>query len=246
MVSSHSPSIARLLGIALLCVGALSAGCASRQPAVSDGDATEAVGATRPGALSSDQLRNRAIAVRTASTPSFYADTSGRRTFGILGVIAMVREGNRLVKEHGLEDPAAQLAEEVLAALASRNAMRTTTRDSADLLLDVTTINWDFRPYRNDPENLYVVYSARFRLSDLRNGTVLAEGKCRSRRDPDGDSATLDQLLAEGARRLQDELREAGRECAQVLKEDVLSAMLQGVPPVVQDALARNPREAVR
>src|SRR5690606_5957604 len=104
-------------------------------------------------------------------------------------------------------------------ALASRNAMRTSSRDGADLLLDVKTINWDFRPYRNNPDNLFVVYSARISLVDQRSNTVLASGKCRSRRDGEGDSATLEQLLADGASRLQKELREAAHECAQRMKD---------------------------
>ena len=134
----------------------------------------------------------------------------------------------------GLRDPANQLSESLAASLAAHNGMRTGTPDSADVLLDVRTINWDFRPYRNDPDDLYVVYSARVSLIDRRAGTVLASGKCRSRRDAEGDSATLDQLLAEGARRLQNELREAAEECAQRVRSGTFSALLENVPAVAQ------------
>lgn len=231
------PSPAALLpGLMSLFAAWLLAGCASSLPAMAqDDDSTSGREvATRLGAVESDLLRNRSLAVRTGSTPSFYADTPGRRTFGILGVIAMMQEGNRLVEDYGLEDPAAQLSEDLLTALASRNDMRTSSRDAADVLLDIKTINWDFRPYRNDPNNLFVVYSARISLIDRRAGTVLAAGKCRSRRDRVGDSATLEQLLADGAKLLQTELREAAFECAQRMKDDTLSAFLQNVAPVAQ------------
>lgn len=234
------PSTAFLLpALSSLLAAWLLAGCASTSPVVSEDDemATGRTAVTgRLDNLEADRLRHRTLAVRTGSTPSFYADTPGRRTFGILGVIAMMREGNRLVEDYGLEDPAAQLSEDLLTALARPNDMRTSSREAADLLLDVKTINWDFRPYRNDPDNLFVVYSARISLVDQRDGSVLAAGKCRSRRDRVGDSATLDQLLADGARLLQTELREAAHECAQRMKDETLSAFLQNVPPVAQQA----------
>jgi hypothetical protein len=243
------PSLAALVpGICSLVATCLLAGCASTLPTASEDDESLSgeVTARRPDTLRADMLRSRTLAVRTGSTPSFYADTPGRRTFGILGVIAMMREGNRLVEDYGLEDPAAQLSEELLTALANRNDMRTSSRDAADLLLDVKTINWDFRPYRNNPDNLFVVYSARISLIDQRNGTVLASGKCRSRRDTVGDSATLEQLLADGAKLLQTELREAAHECAQRMKDDTLSAFLQAVPPVAQHGRRAQADAAVR
>lgn len=245
---SRCPSLAAWFpGITSLVTAWLMTGCASALPTVSEDDeaGSRGVSAARPlDTVPANALRNRSLAIRTGSTPSFYADTPGRRTFGILGVIVMMREGNNLVEEHGLEDPAGQLSEDLLTALASRNAMRTSSRDAADLLLDVKTINWDFRPYRNDPDNLFVVYSARIRLIDQRTNTVLASGKCRSRRDREGDSATLEQLLADGATRLQQELREAAHECAQRMKDDTLSAFLQNVPPVAQQN--GSPRASVR
>ena len=238
MVRCPSPAAVLPSMLALLAAWLL-AGCASTLPTVADEDEPAAghhVNSGHVDRLDSDLLRHRTLAVRTGSTPSFYADTPGKRTFGILGVIAMMREGNRLVEDYGLQDPAGQLSEDLLTALARRNDMRTSSRDAADVLLDVKTINWDFRPYRNDPNNLFVVYSARITLVDQRSGTVLVSGKCRSRRDRVGDSATLEQLLADGAKLLQNELREAAGECAQRMKDDTLSAFLRNVAPVAHQA----------
>ena len=236
-------------GFPSLLAACLLAGCASALPTASEDDESlsgRTVAGARLNGLPADALRHRTLAVRTGSTPSFYADTPGRRTFGLLGVIAMMREGNRLVADYHLEDPAGQLSLDLVKALASRNDMRTGTRDAADLLLDVQTINWDFRPYRNNPDNLFVVYSARISLVERRGGTVLASGKCRSRRDSEGDSATLNELLADGAKRLQTELREAANECAQRMKDDTLSAFLQNVPPVAQQNRPAQAAASVR
>jgi hypothetical protein len=248
MTSRSSPATLPS-GIASLLAACLLAGCASTLPTGSEDDESlsgQSASSKRLDLLPAEALRQRSLAVRTGSTPSFYADTPGRRFFGILGAIAMMREGNRLVEDYDLQDPAGQLSEDLLTALATRNNMRTSTHDAADLLLDVKTINWDFRPYRNDPEKLFVVYSARISLVDRRDGTVLASGKCRSRRDREGDSATLDQLLADGAKRLQMELREAAHECAQRTKDDTLSAFLPNAAPVAQQSPPARTSASVR
>ncbi|MBA3477163.1 MAG: hypothetical protein H0T52_02005 [Lautropia sp.] len=231
--------LSKVFGTGGLLAAALLGGCAITTTA-DEQASTEVPSAEVPekrlASVPRNLLTHRTVAVRTGSTPSFYADTPGRRNFGILGVIAMMREGNRLVEDYRLEDPAGELSEELVATLATRNSMRTSTRDQADLLLDIKTINWDFRAYRNDPNHLFVVYAARVSLVNQRDGTVLASGKCRSRRDSEGDSATLEQLLANGAKRLHDELHEAAQECAQRVKDGTLSAFLQNLPPVAQGA----------
>jgi hypothetical protein len=235
MISFPSRPIGSWMCAAWLCAAGLLAGCASTHTSiVGDEDSAADQTAEGPIAVPADLLRNRSLGVRTGGTPSFYAATPGRRTYGILGVIAMMREGNRLVAAYGLEDPVGPLSEDLVATLAIQNRMRTTTLDAADLLLDIKTINWDFRPYRNDPDSLFVVYSARISLIERSSGSVLAQGKCRSRRDREGDSATLDQLLADGARLLQSELREAAHECAQRVKNETLSAFLPTAAPIAQ------------
>jgi hypothetical protein len=226
----------------LLCAAAL-AGCAhgGRVVAENGRDARD-LGDERLEAKA-DLLWERSIGVRTGSTPSFYADTPGRRTFGILGVMAMAVEGNRLVRAYGIEDPAATLSEELVESLAIQNRMRTSARNEADVLLEVKTINWDFRPYRNDPDDLFVVYSARVNLVDRRDGQVLASGKCRAGRERDGDSATLEQLLADNAERLRRELREAAHECAQRIKGETLSAFLNNANVVAQQDVGAPRRQ---
>jgi hypothetical protein len=245
--SATPPCAKRLPGLlGLLSLVGLS-GCAGSQLAERNDDLAPEVQSQQPAtSVTQKALQKRSLAVRTGRTPSFYADTPGRRAYGIAGVIAMMREGNRLVRNYGLADPVSQLSEDLVATLAARNDMRSSNEKSADLLLNVKTINWDFRPYRNDADNLYVVYSARMSLVDRRSGETLASGKCRSRRDGEGDSATLDQLLADGAKRLQSELREAAAECAQGLKSGTLSALLGNPYWVARQGSAPEPPVPVR
>lgn len=216
---------ARVIAVAGLAATAALAGCASTP---------------RLGDVPAAQLGDRTIAVRTGSTPSFYADTSGRRFFGMIGVVAMMVEGNRLVEDYGLEDPAVALSRDLAASLTDAHRLRPATTDRADLILDVKTINWDFRPVRRDPGNLYVVYAARMTLTDARTGRVLAEGKCRSRRDGTEDVASLDTLLADDARQLRAELHDAQRQCAQYFRSDALHAVLTPATTAVAPLAARS------
>lgn len=231
--------VIRRVGGLLVCVAAM-AGCAHGGRTVAEADTGSGA---EPLQVKPSLLWERSIGARTGSTPSFYADTPARRTFGILGVMAMAVEGNRLVRDYGLEDPAATLSEELLASLAIQNRMRTSSRSDADVLLEVKTINWDFRPYRNNPDDLFVVYSARVNLVDRRDGQVLASGKCRAGREHEGDSATLEQLLAENAARLRRELREAAHECAQRIKSETLAAFLNNANFVAQQDIGAPRRQ---
>ena len=230
----------RLVG-SLVCAVAL-AGCAHGGSIVAEGRQDSDSLSERLDAKT-ELLWERSIGASTGSTPSFYADTPGRRTFGILGVVAMAVEGNRLVRDYGIEDPAATLSEELIASLAIQNRMRTSSRRDADVLLQVNTINWDFRPYRNNPDDLFVVYSARVNLVDRRDGQLIASGKCRAGRERSGDSATLEQLLADNASLLREELREAAHECAQRIKADTLAAFLNNANAVAQQTVGAPRRQ---
>lgn len=226
----------------LVCAAAL-AGCAHGGSIVAEHRQDDSDSRAESLYAKSDLLWERSIGAKTGSTPAFYADTPGRRTFGILGVMAMAVEGNRLVRTYGLEDPAATLSEELIGSLAIQNRMRTSSRSDADVLLEVKTINWDFRPYRNNPDDLFVVYSARVNLIDRRDGQVLASGKCRAGRERSGDSFTLEQFLADNAARLRQELHEAAHECAQRIKGDTLAAFLNNANAVAQQSIGTPRRQ---
>ena len=179
-----------------------------------------------------DQLIERRLAVRIGSTPSFYADTPGRRMFGPFGAVSALRQGNRLIEELAIEDPAHGIARSLADTLREANRMAAADPAEADLILDVKTTNWDFRPYRNDPDQLFVVYAARVTLTERASGRVLLQDRCRSGRDP-GDEASLDGLLAEQGRKLRAELAEAAGECLARLSTGPLRvALTPGVAPV--------------
>ncbi len=192
---------------------------------------------------SNDALATKSLAVRVGSTPSFYSDTPGRRFFGPFGAVSALQEGNRLIRAHGIEDPAHAISRELGASLAALNGMRLESDpDKADIVMDVKTTNWDFRPHRNDAAALYVVYAARVTLTDQATDEVLTMGRCRSSHDPQTDRASIDELLADDGQRLRSEIKDAARECVARLVAGPLRVALQ---PDVAPAARRQLVEPV-
>lgn len=95
----------RTLGLGLCAAAASLAGCAG--PTGSNGESTAD---HMPGAPIVLDQRGK-IEIVVSKTPNFYADTTGRRFYGIAGVIAMALEGNRIVHELAIADPAIAIAE---------------------------------------------------------------------------------------------------------------------------------------
>lgn len=188
--------------------------------------------------LAASSLERRTLAIKVADAPNFYADTPDRRFYGLLGVFSMASEGNRIVRDLNLSDPAQAMAEDVRRSLNQRFRL-VSAADAADdrkpdLELQIRTVTWDFRPYRNDPERSYVVYAARVELADLATGRTIYSERCQSRPAGPQDLASVTTLLEDGGRRLREELREAAGQCFAALQTGPLGAVLRGNTAVAQ------------
>lgn len=155
----------------------------------------------------------------------FTVESTARTLF--LPVPLGVLEGMQLQKDHGLQDPAAQVKEKLVAVLQKdfglagvRSVPEAPESDDAETLrriyqdgvvLDVRTWNWGLDNYR-------ATYQARARLVRLADGTVLWQETCKTSVAGRGASApTMDALLANQAALLKARLREAADGCAEEL-----------------------------
>lgn len=190
------------------------------------------------------QLRSAAPATVTVSArkrPDFSAMTAGKAGFGIIGALAMISAGNAIVEENDVEDPAgyiaAELAGDLSTALGARSvdnggaladagspAALAKLYPGADLVLDVQTVNWSFVYFPTDWNNYRVIYSAKLRLVDTRNGRLAAEGFCARVPEHTPDAPSHDELLADRAAVLKRELRIAADHCIGEFKAKVLGA----------------------
>lgn len=214
----------RLLAVTAV---AVTAGCAS-------------VKEVPMSAASVDAVKDKEIALALRARPDFSATTPARAAFGGIGAATIVSEGNRLVKENGVEDPAVYIAQTLVTDLQGRYNTRLSPKgapvasddvaelaksaNGADLVLDIRTINWSFVHFPSSWGRYRVIYAARLRLIDARNGRLLAEGGCHRVPDQTAESPSYDELIADSAARLKQELRTAADFCIREFKRGVLNA----------------------
>ena len=189
-------------------------------------------------------LQGKSIAVaNTATKPDFVAFTPGKAALGLLGDAAMRREGNRIVADNGIVDPAETIARDLAQALnvsAGTKLAATSTPIASDdgspsalspkaagasLVLYVQTRDWrtwyytaNFNRYR-----ARVLVSAD--LIDTATQTVVAKAKCDEDSPKAADaSPTYDEMLGAGAQRLKQELAKAQVACVATLKRGLLGS----------------------
>ena len=148
-------------------------------------------------------LKNQSIVQTARKVPDFAAMTAGKAAFGLLGALAMISEGNSIVADNKVADPADSIATELSAALSNAYSVRVVTppvtvssnevRDisqasvgAARFVIDVQTINWSFGYFATDWTHYRVIYTAKARLIDAQSKSVIAEGFCK--RIPESNS----------------------------------------------------------
>ncbi|MFC6633245.1 hypothetical protein [Microbulbifer taiwanensis] len=172
--------------------------------------------------------------------PGFAAMTAGKGAFGALGAVAMISAGNKLIAENNVEDPADYIYEALATELAKQYALRllegsrvetsgakldelSAQVNDSRLLLDVRTVGWNFVYFPTTWNKYKVGYSAMLRLIDTSTKEVLAESMCSKTSHEDSDTApTYDELVANQAERLKQELHAAANYCIKDFKGNTL------------------------
>ncbi|WP_067279817.1 hypothetical protein [Mitsuaria sp. 7] len=187
---------------------------------------------------SSTKLQSRSVVSSKYATPDFTAMTAGKAAFAILGAVAMIAEGNAIVRDNAIDDPALSIAADLQTRLGTAKGMTAITGSAitskndlpsviasnpgADYVLDVQTTNWSFLYFPTNWTHYRVMYSARVRLIDAATKTVVAEAGCRSVPSDDKNAPTYDELLADKAALLKSHLAKAAAECVDQVARDTL------------------------
>ena len=162
-----------------------------------------------------------------------------------LETAAINREGNRIVRENGIENPANHIGLEVAKSLSGKYGIepietsekRMISWDTEDivrhypqggLIVDVQTLNWGFRyNSKGNPfalEYKYrVFYFAQLRLLDSESKSKIAEGVCKITPKDDNHLFEKDQLTENSAQILKSELKLAAENCLRYLNENVIN-----------------------
>lgn len=195
-------------------------------------------------------IKNKKVAIIHSKKPDFAAITYGNMmwaafTGGIIGSIKMTRDGNKIVNDNAIEDPAIVLSKNLAADFGKKYNVKIIEdsvvkdisydaekiakeyRNIADYALDLRTINWSFGYLPMRPDSFRVIYSSKLRLIDTQNSKIIAEGFCA--RIPEGEQTrnapSYNQLLFNNAQILKDELVKSASYCTDLLKEKVFAVV---------------------
>jgi hypothetical protein len=186
----------------------------------------------------SQQLTGKSFVRTNYEKPDFAATTPSKMAFALVGAFAAISEGNQIIKDNEVPDPAIAISEGLIARLkdarsvslvpsqkiASDNNVATLIKEypGADFLIDTQTLGWMFIYYPSDWTHYRIIYNARLRVIDTKNGKVIGESMCKLMQGDDKNPPTYDQLLADKAELLKTYLSKAAKECVPVLAKDIL------------------------
>ncbi|HEX8612112.1 MAG TPA: hypothetical protein VF800_12565 [Telluria sp.] len=191
-------------------------------------------------AAAAASLKDKPVAQTARKLPDFASMTAGKAVFGMLGAMAMISEGNGIIKDNNVPDPADAIARELAAALSSAHGAKlgasavSVSADDADavaaaagstarFVVDVQTINWSIVYFPTNWTHYRLIYTAKARLIDTESKKVIAESFCTRVPNETPDSPSYDQLVGNGAAGLKKELGLAGNECLATMKEKMLA-----------------------
>jgi hypothetical protein len=198
-------------------------------------------------AQAASALRNQSV-VRTArSMPDFSEMTPAKAAVGLVGALMMSTEGNKTVMMNQITDPADAIANALLDAMQSAQGAQVLAsplridseeperiaalaKGKARYVLDVRTIMWQMAYFPTDWTHYRVLYTAKARLIDVDNKSVVAEAFCKQIPESNANAPTFDELLAVGAARLKAVNTANAQACASSFGHDMLA--LQGPVPL--------------
>jgi hypothetical protein len=215
----------------------------------------------------SASIKGKTIVITHDERPNFAAMTYknimiSAFTGGIAGAILVTHDGNKIVKENEVEDPAIFIASNLTNDLKLKHNVKIINESAkkisdsvseisnqyhklADYVLDVRTINWSFGYLSFRINNFRVLYSSQLRLIDTKTAEVVAEGFCSSDssiRDKN-NIPTYEELLNDRAKLLKEKLNESAIECSKLFKEKVLNLSSNSIPSTKSIKIGIKPLE---
>lgn len=186
------------------------------------------------------ELKGQTIAQTKRPLPDFAAMTAGKAAFALIGAALMISEGNSLIANNKVADPADAIASSLVTALESAHGAKSTEQriavnasdvteisaaagGAARFVVDVQTVNWSFGYFPSDWTHYRVIYSAKARLINTSTKATVAEGFCKRVPESNVSAPTYDELTANEAALLKKELSLAVEECVKTLKTEMLT-----------------------
>jgi len=212
----------------------LLAGCAAPPTQRIDGQALSAV-------------RGQSVATTQRTKADFTTLSPGNAMFGMLGAVAGISEGKRIVTENKVEDPANAIAAALARSLQTGQGAQVVpqplaidtddvarianaAKGKARFIVDVKTTTWSSGYFPFDWTHYRVMYAANARLIDTETQKVLAQGTCRQVPETNAGAPTSSELFGQGAARLKTIIAAHAQTCLDSLRRDMLG-IAEGAAP---------------
>lgn len=184
-------------------------------------------------------VRNQTVAVTVRAKPGFSVLTPSKA--GLAGVGIFVEDdGDRIIAEHHVADPADAIAQALARALHDaqgsqpvaapiavddRDAARIAAqaKGKARFVIDVETRAWRMSYFPTDWTHYQVPYIAVARLIDAGTAGVLAESTCNLAPETNAGAPTYDDLVTNGAAGLKASLAASAATCAARFRRDMFA-----------------------
>jgi hypothetical protein len=184
-------------------------------------------------------LNGQTITHTARGMPTFELQTAQNGS----NMLNRIVEGNNVVAKNSIPDPTVAVAMGLVEAMRDAKGAQPATspvalagddaaariaalaNGTARFVIDVKTVQW--RAEWSTPfawtSGYRLVYTAGARLVDVQTKAVVAEGFCKHIPEAGANDPKSDELLANGAERLKQELGKAVADCLGQLKVDMLS-----------------------
>ncbi len=207
--------------------------------------ALSACGTPSPRGLSTQDLtkfKDKSLVVSVPATrPDFTAFTPGKAAFSLLGDVFMRNEGNRIVNDNAIADPAMVIARDLAQALGTSGGPKLATgslpivsddnspaslsakASGTGLVMRVRTQDWRTWYYTTNFNRYRARVEVSAELVDTSTQTVVARARCDESSPVSADAApTYGEMVGAGAQRLKEELARAQSACVSTLKKGLL------------------------
>lgn len=207
-------------------------------------------------------IKDQTVAVTNYPKPDFSAMTPAKATLAIVGAFAAISEGNQIIANNNVADPAKKTSDELVAALENKlgakriatpievtdddvSKIATLAAPTARYVIDVKSFVWNMGYFATDWFHYRVIYTARARLIDTNAKTVIAEGFCKRIPDSNANAPTYDEVLANQAKWLKEEVNQVALTCADSFKKEMLAFAIPTSPIAEAQATAKALTERV-
>jgi len=184
-----------------------------------------------------DAYQGQPLTLIVHKKASFLAMTSGKAAFAMFGALAALSEGDKVVKDNNIADPAGAIADRIGTELAGRlktpapvtvsefdedsNTDIAKAAGGKGLAFYVEAVGWGFSYYSTSWGHYHVNYDARMRLVDAATGQTIAQAPCKYETGEDG-APDYDTMMADNAAFIKKVMASAADSCVAVVEDKML------------------------